>query len=232
MYLTERELLTKQQEQLFGIQKVLTNSDISLDDIAALIPGRVHLNRIHSLDLVYFDKQSRELLEVKKEDMAMNGRQILMDIAKPESFRQAKELFGKMDFEDASLVGYHFQSLKGLPDKNKYKWYYSTKKRFNDTLILTVSNPVSSLGPMQKQMEKVLEQNLFIRKNLARVNSLSRREKEIMRLIARGYSSRQIAEQLFISPHTVNTHRKNIWYKLDINSYAELLKFARQFELF
>lgn len=232
MYLTEKEILAKQQEQLFGIQKVLKKANVNLDDIAALIPGIVHLNKIHSLDLVYFDKQSRELLEVKKEDLMMNGRQVLMNIAKPESFQQAKELFGKMDFEDPSQVVSHFQALKGLPDKNIYKWYYSAKKRFNDKLIITISHPVCSLGAMQKQLEKVLEENLFIRNNLAKVNSLTRREKEIMKLISLGYNSKQMAEKLFISTYTVSTHRKNIWHKLDINSYAELLKFARQFDLY
>ena len=52
--------MARQQEQLFGIQKVLKNADISLDDITELIPGIVHLNKIHSLDLVYCDKQSRD----------------------------------------------------------------------------------------------------------------------------------------------------------------------------
>lgn len=82
---------------------------------------------------------------------------------------------------------------------------------------------------MQKQLEKILEENLFIRKNLAKVNSLTSREKEIIKLLSQGYNSNQIAEKLCISLHTVNTHRKNLWQKLEIKSYAELLKFAQQF---
>ena len=55
---------------------------------------------------------------------------------------------------------------------------------------------------------------------------LSEREVEIIRLIANGYTTRQIADALFRSFHTITTHRKNIMKKLGINSSSELLVFA------
>jgi DNA-binding NarL/FixJ family response regulator len=55
---------------------------------------------------------------------------------------------------------------------------------------------------------------------------LTERETEIIRLLAIGKSSAEIADQLFLSAHTVNTHRKNIFRKLGINSTVELVHFA------
>jgi DNA-binding NarL/FixJ family response regulator len=55
---------------------------------------------------------------------------------------------------------------------------------------------------------------------------LSPREKEVVRLLARGLNNKEISEQLFISPHTVTTHRKNITRKLNIKSVAGLLVYA------
>ncbi|MFI5172087.1 MAG: response regulator transcription factor [Chitinophagales bacterium] len=55
---------------------------------------------------------------------------------------------------------------------------------------------------------------------------LSEREIEIIRLIANGYTTRQIADTLYRSFHTITTHRKNIMKKLDINSSSELLVYA------
>ena len=55
---------------------------------------------------------------------------------------------------------------------------------------------------------------------------LSKREKEILHHISRGETSQQIAEALFISRYTVETHRKNILRKLDFNTSTELVKFA------
>lgn len=55
---------------------------------------------------------------------------------------------------------------------------------------------------------------------------LSEREVEIIRLIANGYTTRQIADTLYRSFHTITTHRKNIMKKLGINSTSELMVYA------
>lgn len=54
-------------------------------------------------------------------------------------------------------------------------------------------------------------------------HSLTPREVEIIQLIAEGKSTMQIADQLFLSHHTINSHRKNILRKLKIKSPAELI---------
>jgi DNA-binding NarL/FixJ family response regulator len=55
---------------------------------------------------------------------------------------------------------------------------------------------------------------------------ISMRETEIIQLIAGGFSNKQIAEKLFLSIHTVTTHRKNIMNKLGVNNTAALMMFA------
>ena len=55
---------------------------------------------------------------------------------------------------------------------------------------------------------------------------LSQREKEVVICIVKGMSNKQIAEELFLSTHTVMTHRKNITTKLHINSSAGLTIYA------
>ena len=56
--------------------------------------------------------------------------------------------------------------------------------------------------------------------------NLTAREIEILRLVASGHKTRDIADQLHLSPHTVNTHRKNILKKLEIKSAPELVLYA------
>jgi DNA-binding NarL/FixJ family response regulator len=55
---------------------------------------------------------------------------------------------------------------------------------------------------------------------------LTRREREILALVANGLTNQQIADQLFISPRTVDTHRTNIMQKLDIHDLANLVRYA------
>jgi len=55
---------------------------------------------------------------------------------------------------------------------------------------------------------------------------LTAREREILKLIAKEYTNKQIAEELFISERTVETHRKNIFRKTGTNNLVGLIKFA------
>lgn len=58
--------------------------------------------------------------------------------------------------------------------------------------------------------------------------TLTKREIEIVKLLAKNYSSVQISEKLFISIHTVNTHRKNILSKSKCNNFLELILLLKQ----
>jgi DNA-binding NarL/FixJ family response regulator len=60
---------------------------------------------------------------------------------------------------------------------------------------------------------------------------ITERENEIITLIAEGYTNNEIAEKLFLSPHTVNTHRKNILAKLGANNTAAIVMYAVKTQL-
>lgn len=56
--------------------------------------------------------------------------------------------------------------------------------------------------------------------------SLSPREREVLQLLAEGHSTKEIAERLHVSTNTVDTHRGHIMEKLDIRTFASLVKYA------
>ncbi len=55
---------------------------------------------------------------------------------------------------------------------------------------------------------------------------LSKREEEILRFIAEGYTNVEIADRLFLSAHTINTHRRNIMQKLGVNNTVGMVMYA------
>lgn len=57
-------------------------------------------------------------------------------------------------------------------------------------------------------------------------DGLTDREREILHLIAQGKTTPEIAAELFLSPHTVQSHREHIMTKLDLHSKAALIKYA------
>lgn len=77
---------------------------------------------------------------------------------------------------------------------------------------------VESFSGLKKAKEKPQEGMLL--------SALSDREREILKFICNEYSSREIAEQLCISPNTVETHRKNLLKKLQVKSSIGLALFA------
>lgn len=73
-------------------------------------------------------------------------------------------------------------------------------------------------------LSKEISDNL--KKNATQPISLSRREIEVLKLIATGLTNKEIAEKLFISPLTVDSHRKKLITKLDVRNTASLIKKA------
>lgn len=60
---------------------------------------------------------------------------------------------------------------------------------------------------------------------------LTAREVDVLRLVAQGLSNAQIAEQLIISPYTVNAHMRSIYSKLDVSSRIAVMQFASRHHL-
>lgn len=86
------------------------------------------------------------------------------------------------------------------------------------------SDPISDL-----MKESFL--NKSNKKSLDDHKEITKREYEILQLIVEGLTSKEIAEKLYISPRTVDTHRANLMQKLELNNIAELVRYAIENEL-
>jgi DNA-binding NarL/FixJ family response regulator len=62
--------------------------------------------------------------------------------------------------------------------------------------------------------------------NDERLNQLTKREIEILRLVSQGLRDAQVAERLVLSPRTINAHLTSVYRKLDVNSRAAATRFA------
>jgi len=76
------------------------------------------------------------------------------------------------------------------------------------------------------------EASVTMRENKdAQIPIITRREKEVLQLIAEGLINKEIAEKLFISTTTVDTHRNSLLSKFDVKNTANLIKLAAQYNL-
>lgn len=77
-----------------------------------------------------------------------------------------------------------------------------------------------------KIIDIILQKHLYQKEDDCTPTGLSQREAEVAGLIASGMTNKEVANQLFISSHTVHTHRKNIMKKLNLKSVSELTIYA------
>lgn len=92
--------------------------------------------------------------------------------------------------------------------------------------IQTIRRGGSYVSPMMMKELSDDPLGLFSSTGPAGEDPLTTRERQILQLIADGKTSREIADLLFISIHTVSNHRKNIRRKLSIRKNADLVKYA------
>lgn len=84
----------------------------------------------------------------------------------------------------------------------------------------------TSNSEIQEMISEILKKSENPQTDIERNGELTNREKDVLKLVAMGNSNKDIADQLFISVHTVISHRKNITEKLGIKSISGLTVYA------
>jgi len=107
---------------------------------------------------------------------------------------------------------------------------YVLKDATHDELVMAIKNVMGGKSYLSPGVsEKVIEGYLEGKGNSRSVSSwetLSQREREVLKLIAEGYKNKDIAEDLCISLKTVEKHRANLMKKLDLHNAAALTVYA------
>ncbi|MEM7187816.1 MAG: response regulator transcription factor [Bacteroidota bacterium] len=85
-------------------------------------------------------------------------------------------------------------------------------------LLVHIKEVFDGGSPMSSQIARRIISSFRIIEN-----PLSDRETEVLKLLSQGLNYRDVAEEIFLSPHTVKTHIKNIYSKLHVNNRAEAI---------
>lgn len=171
-------------------------------------------------------KNGKEVLDICKEQKV---DLILMDMEMPQMGGiEATEII-KRDFPDIKII-----AVTMLNDYNTIK--RALRSGMDGYVVKNLG-----IAELQKAIETVMSGQIFLspeitnilalgvagrKANQAYVPDLTRREKEVIKLIIDGLTNEQIAEKLFLSPLTVSTHRKNVLSKLNLKNTAMLVKYC------
>lgn len=195
------------------------------DNIFLLKSFRDYINSTEGLEVVF---SCTSMEDVKDSVSSKKNKQpdiILLDIVLPGQSGLEGIPTLKAKFPDSKIIiltGHNDQELI----MNSIKigaMGYALKSAQLSTLV-DIIRQVSKLGAYidQTLVEKVIL-SLQQKNNNSLLDDLTFREKEIVSLVEKGLSYKQMSDQLFVTTYTINYHLKNIYKKLNIHSKSELL---------
>ncbi|MHB1178612.1 MAG: response regulator transcription factor [Daejeonella sp.] len=236
--LSSQETTDLTNRQVFTLENGYAKGHYSLKDIGDLVPGAIMVHDIHALQITYMNDWGCEVLDHSMDEINAMGKDYYKKFFLPDETRWfIPGMLNYFQREDHSSLYSFFHQVRTGP-KMELSWYYAMCKflRKDEDLnkpkeLILVANPVSGMGIMANKVNKLLDENVFVVKKYKNFVLLSKREKEVITLLAEGKSTNDIADLLFISAHTVQTHRKNINKKLELTSFADLVHFAIAFDL-
>lgn len=154
---------------------------------------------------------------------------LLLDLHMPDQNVSGLCKLLRRDFPDCRIVGMSVtqEAVQVKQVMRAGAAGYLLKSMDEDGLLLAVESVFEGKQYIDAKVKTMLLEDLFQhKKRLRKKDVLTRRETEILELIAREYSSREIADKLFVSLRTVDTHRFNIIQKLQVKNAAGLIKEA------
>lgn len=223
---------------------LLSHSDLSFKQkLAALklvadeLPCVAIVLSIKTFSVEYMSSRGLRELGTSMEELKALGPDYVFEFFNPSDVNdylpKMQRLLEKND-EDEVLSFFQQVRLAGRPG---WDWHLSTIKIFmkdkhgQPSHCIVTAHTVNPIEHLNAKVNRLLEENNFLRENQAVFSSLTGREREVLRLLALGKGSREIAAELFISDKTVKTHRKNLRRKLKARSAYDITYFAQSFNL-
>jgi len=163
-----------------------------------------------TLDFLQKDTTDVILLDVNLPDI--NGVEMVDKIL---NIRANIGILGLSTYSEPSIINQMIKNgVKG----------YLLKNATADELVNAISQVHQGNFYFGSEVQKILADS--VSQESKDLPKLTRREKHILTLIADGKTTNTIAEELFISPLTVETHRRNLMQKLEVSNAASLIKIA------
>lgn len=230
-YQTDKELFELYEYYTIQLEEQLLGGE-DFTSIAKAAQICISLNCPKTFMHLYINKKHVELTGFTKEEMTERFDEYIQSVH-PQTFKSINEFLPAF-YETAKTSDTlsFVQHFKKHGDTDFTPVISITKPSILPKgELLWISIPAEKLADSSKKMEQVVKMDEFKLKHFKRFQSLTGREIEILKLLANGYNNPKIADKLFLSRSTIETHRKNIKKKLDLNSLRDLMRYAFAFDL-
>lgn len=204
---------------------------------AEMMPGVVVIHQLQPFTPCYMTSRGMEMLGINRTQLMEIGMDYHKKFFNNEDMEDFLEKFNNLLKEKDPKETFTFFQQVRIKDRKDWVWHVSSSRIFlqdengSPTHIVTIALPIDKLHHIPNKAQRLLAENEFFRTNLKKYVSLGKRGKEVLKLVALGKSSGEIAYELNISVDTVNTHRKLIKQKLNITTNYDFMLYAQAFDL-
>ncbi|MEC7756165.1 helix-turn-helix transcriptional regulator [Roseivirga sp. UBA1976] len=231
MHLTEKEAEITNHIYLDKMRRLYLKNKRHFDQVVEYLPIPVVKSDVKSWDFTQINDSAQCMLGLEREYVLDNGSKATTSLVQPENIPVIRKYLSSRNFNDSGdKVIPYFQNAR-LFNKEEYIWTLTYKIFLNENEYFSLYQPMHDFRVVAPTLIKHLGDTVMDMESYNRFHSLTRREKEILKNVASGSSNKEIGESLFISEHTVRTHRNNIWRKLNISHIKDAIRFAGLFEL-
>ena len=225
---TERDFIIDSQHFTFRLRSLYFENEAKFYDICNYLPNAVHINNRHNLNYYYANNKMLNK-GYEMETLFNMGSSYLPEISCPHLLQASLDRTARYNkLNDFDAICFNPQQVS----VNKEMTYiFSNKIILNNNKFFNLFNFADEMGVLGKLYQDILKPVHRNKEIWQQFQSLTKQEKKVLKLLANGASNTTISDTLFISKHTVHTHRKNINKKLDTSSLADLVKFAMALDI-
>lgn len=199
------------------------------------VPCMIYINEVgrvgeeSTFRNIYFNRFTAEHSGISRKQADMLGSEYFRKVMHPDDYEVIDQSIEHLrNFRENKIFGGLY---KAKSKDNEYNWVLGRSVVLNKNeeggqiqVLNAAINLKDELQTKNQILELLKENKRLLNEN--NILKLSEREREVLKLIAKGESAKTISLKLGISESTVITHRKNMLRKLKMHSSAELVNFA------
>jgi len=231
-YFTEAELVDRYKFYVIQLESLFKKGE-DLINLSERLPLGIHKNDAETLSVLDCNQYVLDCTGYSKEELCQMREAYFKKHMHP-YFRDvvARQILKQVQDNPDIIMGF-IQHLHLYGDESEFKPLitFTNLSNKDSSSVLCINVLPSVFSNLPQIIERILEMDEFKLKHFKRFQQLTKREKEILTLLAEGLNNPQIAGQLFISRQTVETHRKHINRKLDIKHLRDIMNYALAFDL-
>ncbi|WP_062054053.1 LuxR C-terminal-related transcriptional regulator [Aquimarina longa] len=190
-------------------------------------PGFYHIHTIQDYSVVFLDEESCKEFDLTLEEIKASGPMFQEYVTHPEDLERVRQEL--LDFaikqDEMKILTYFYRLRLKKEDKEGYTLVVtSVRLDLDQQTFICITNTTDQLPVFTKKICNTLNVKYETKKYIDKYLKLTKREKEIFLKLVKGWTVKEIANNLIRSIRTIEQHKKNIYKKLEVKSLTQIVQ--------